>query len=69
MCDLRSLLGYIESGDSLTWKGGVLAFAMAFSSTLFNVAIQRFLYHGYNAGMNLRTIATAAIYRKVTSQN
>ena len=49
---------YIESDDPLTWKGALLALAMFMSSNLFNVLIQRFLYHGYNAGMNLRTPIT-----------
>ena len=63
----RALLAYIQNGDQYTWKGVVIAFVMLLSSFIYYSLMQRFMYHGYNAGMNLRTIVTSAVYRKVNA--
>ena len=65
LCCFSVLLEYIESGDQRTWKGEVLAFAMLATVVLYMTAVGRFCYHGYNCGMNLRTIVTGMVYRKV----
>ena len=61
----RVLLTYIESGDKYTWKGIFIAVAFLFATALYNFVVMRFLYHGFNSGMNLRSIITMAVYKKV----
>ena len=65
LCCFSALLQFIESGDQRTWKGEVLAFAMLASVMAYTVAHCRFCYHGHGCGMNLRTIVTGMVYRKV----
>ena len=68
LCCFSALLQFIESGDQRTWKGEVLAFAMLATVVLYMTAVGRFCYHGYNCGMNLRTIVTGMVYRKVQAR-
>ena len=60
------LITFIESGDVYSWKGFVLAAAMFFFNVLRTVIQQRYLYHAFNAGMHLRTVTTAMVYRKAS---
>lgn len=61
----RVLLQFIQSGDIFSWKGYFIAAMMFLFNVAKTVVQQAFMYHAFNAGMHLKTVVTAMVYRKV----
>ena len=62
----RALIAYINAGNVYTWQGVLLALGFVFVNFMSTICINYiFLLPGYMAGFRLRTIVTAAVYRKV----
>ena len=59
------LLTYMDSNDTYSWKGIILAIGMFVCNVMAAIFIHNFLYYTWTAGMRMKSIVNSVIYRKV----